>query len=68
MPGTAFAAAPGIVRPLRLLQIIEIAAADFRVLMRETGFAVPSMSPTKANAAGSRKISEIPLFSDETPL
>ena len=42
-------AAPGIVRPLRLLQIIEIAAADFRVLLRESEFAVQSMS-SKTNA------------------
>jgi hypothetical protein len=35
--------------------------------MRGAVFAVQSMPP-KANAAGSRKISEIPLFSDEKPL
>jgi hypothetical protein len=37
------AAAPAIVGPLRFLQIIEIAAAYFRVWIHETGFAVQSM-------------------------
>jgi hypothetical protein len=51
-------AAPGMVRPLRFLQIIEIAAAYFRVWIHETGFAVQSMS-SKGSARRQPKDPEI---------